>query len=314
MKRLISIVISFSILIFIYTQLDTAQMVSILKGSDLRLLGLGILFTVPLYYIHGLRLKWIVELKDSLSMFESIKLICLANTLNFLLPSKLGDLSKGYFLFKHHHMNKNQAISMIILEKALDLIGLVTVCFVGLAGFGYAKAYPILTFIMLVGTIVTSLFIISRKLVHIKFYWYKILLPTFIVSFLKPIFHHWFGIQHELNGKVGTTLRFMGISILLSFMHFFQLWIMYRSILPEFPLSVHLALSPITILAGLLPLAFSGVGTRDAAIVIAFSAYVTEEASASMGILATARMLILAIPGIPFISSYFKNSSEIKRM
>jgi glycosyltransferase 2 family protein len=313
MKRLLSVAVSLLILGFIYSQLDIAQIKEILSQCNISLLTIGILLTIPLLYLQSIRFTWIVTLKDHISASESFKLIGLANTLNFILPSKLGDLSKAYFLHKDHHIKKSLSISMILFEKALDAVGLVTVSLFGLVYFGFSDDYPIFTTTMALLTVLTLYIIRSRNVVHLIYNFLNKFCPTFIFARLKPLFFNCLQIQKEVTKKDWALLKFTCLTFLISMGHFFQLWVMYRSILPDFPFSIHLALSPITLAAGLLPLAFSGVGTRDAAIVLTFAAYLSEEAAASLGIIATLIMLALALPGLAFIGTYLRNKSEINQ-
>ncbi len=314
MKRLISVIISIIVLIIIYSQLNIQEITSILSQCNTSLILFGALLTIPLLFLQSLRLKWIVDLKDTLSIGESFRLISLANTLNFILPSKLGDLSKAYFLSRNHNLKKPLSISIIVYEKILDLIGLVTTSAFGLCAFGFASVYPLLTFLMVFGTFFTLWFLFSRKLVHFTLYVTKKVFPAKLSRLLKPLYHYWICMQHETLKHKKTLPTLIVSTFLISMGHYFQLWIMYRSIVPTFPFSVHLALSPMTLAAGLLPVAFSGIGTRDAAIVLTFSSYISEEASASLGIIATLRMLVLALPGVFFIKTYLKNKSDINSL
>lgn len=311
MKRLISIVISIVVLGIIYSELNIQEITSILVQCNMPLIFFGAFLTIPLLFLQSLRLKWVVDLKDNLSIGESFKLISLANTLNFILPSKLGDLSKAYFLSRNHNIKKALSISIIAYEKILDLIGLVSVSAFGLCVFGFATVYPIMTIIMVFGTLFTIWFLYSKKLVHLTLKITKWIFPRKISRILKPLYYHWLCIQRQTLKQQKTRPLLLFSTFLISMGHYVQLWIMYRSIVPAFPFSIHLALSPMTLAAGLLPVAFSGIGTRDAAIVLTFSSYISEEASASLGIIATLRMLVLAFPGILFIKTYLKNKSDI---
>ena len=64
----------------------------------------------------------------------------------------------------------------------------------------------------------------------------------------------------------------------------------------------NLALSSLAILAGLLPLTFAGVGTRDAALVYLYQPYFSASVGAALGILCTSRYFIPALVGLPFLN------------
>mgnify|MGYP005847060875 CR=1 FL=1 len=55
------------------------------------------------------------------------------------------------------------------------------------------------------------------------------------------------------------------------------------------------------LLAGLLPSAFAGIGTRDAALVLLFGPYMTAADAAALGVLCTLTYFLPALGGLPFI-------------
>jgi uncharacterized protein (TIRG00374 family) len=89
-------------------------------------------------------------------------------------------------------------------------------------------------------------------------------------------------------------------------LHLFQLWIFILSLGGAVSFLDNLAITPLAIFIGLLPLSFSGIGTRDLAFIYFYSSYFTAETGAALGVLATLRYLIPAIFGIPFFIKYMK--------
>ena len=73
----------------------------------------------------------------------------------------------------------------------------------------------------------------------------------------------------------------------------------------------HLALAPLAFLAGLLPLTFAGVGTRDAALIAFYQPYMNAPTAAALGLLCTSRYLLPALGGLPFLGQYL---TTIKKM
>jgi uncharacterized membrane protein YbhN (UPF0104 family) len=93
-------------------------------------------------------------------------------------------------------------------------------------------------------------------------------------------------------------------SVFLWFLHLLQIWIFILALRAYAPFLASLALSPLAILAGLLPLTFAGVGTRDAALVIFYAPYFPASTAAALGLLCTARYLLPALGGLPFAGRY----------
>jgi len=109
--------------------------------------------------------------------------------------------------------------------------------------------------------------------------------------------------------------RFVGImlfSIFLWLLHLGQIWVFILSLNVLVPFIDNLALTPLAILIGLMPLTFAGVGTRDAAFILLYANYFTAATGAALGLFATMRYVIPALFGIPFLSNYM-NKVVVKK-
>lgn len=309
MKRLLSVCISLAILAFLYSKVDAKFAFESLKNADLRYLSLSIIFMVPVVILSTLRLYWITPKQHRPSYFQLQRLILLANTLNMVLPAKLGDISKAYFLKTHHNIKGSSALSIILIEKAGDMLGLCFLCVFGICLFGDFSS-PFSTYLMLISFIIICGLITlqSRKLGHISFYFIQKILPTFIVKKIRPFFLSWASTIRYIKKNSYTLSTLLAASLANSFAHFFGIWLMFLSVFPELPFALHSALTPLAILAGLVPLTFSGVGIRDAALVGLYSQYVPSEVSIAFGILMTLRLLAYAIPGLAYIGMYTTKS------
>ena len=79
------------------------------------------------------------------------------------------------------------------------------------------------------------------------------------------------------------------------------------------PPVISFALAPLAILAGLLPLTFAGVGTRDAALVALYAPYFSAATGAALGLLCTSRYFLPAIGGLPFLNQYLSTVKQFKK-
>jgi uncharacterized protein (TIRG00374 family) len=93
-------------------------------------------------------------------------------------------------------------------------------------------------------------------------------------------------------------------SVFIWFLHLLQIWMFILALRAHTPFLANLALAPLAILAGLLPLTLAGIGTRDAALILFYHPYLNAPAAAALGILCTMRYLLPALGGLPFISRY----------
>jgi uncharacterized protein (TIRG00374 family) len=101
-------------------------------------------------------------------------------------------------------------------------------------------------------------------------------------------------------------------SIFIWFLHLLQIWFFILALNASAPFLTNLALSPLAILAGLLPLTFAGVGTRDAALILFYQPYFNAATGAALGVLCTSRYFLPAIGGLPFLQEYLNLARRSK--
>jgi uncharacterized protein (TIRG00374 family) len=102
-------------------------------------------------------------------------------------------------------------------------------------------------------------------------------------------------------------------SVFIWFLHLLQIWMFILALKAWAPFLANLALSPLAILAGLLPLTFAGVGTRDAALVLFYQPYFDAPTAAALGLLCTARYVLPATGGLPFVGQYLPKVRAMKK-
>jgi uncharacterized protein (TIRG00374 family) len=109
--------------------------------------------------------------------------------------------------------------------------------------------------------------------------------------------------------------KIAGISIFIWFLHLLQIWLFILALQAQTPFLTNLALSPLAILVGLLPLTFAGVGTRDAALIFFYQPYFDATVAAALGLLCTSRYFLPALIGLPFFKQMLgaiENVSKVK--
>ncbi|MGC1524823.1 MAG: hypothetical protein WA783_02110 [Phormidesmis sp.] len=104
------------------------------------------------------------------------------------------------------------------------------------------------------------------------------------------------------------------MSVFFWLLHLLQIWFFILALNAWVNPITNLALSPLAILAGLLPLTFAGVGTRDAALIFLYQPYFSEATGAALGLLCSSRYLLPAIGGLPFLSQYLNRLNQIKQV
>jgi uncharacterized protein (TIRG00374 family) len=262
----------------------------------------SLLMFVPLTLLTSLRLQQLMPPHTELGFLEANRLILGASVLNMILPSKMGDLAKAYFMKERGHLSGSLSLSLVIFEKACDLLSLLLWCVFGLIVYPAKNDLFWVMTVAVAGGLFLGIFLIASpkfaetffKLAG-NFFTQKMRIKIDKMSLAWQEMHNYFW-----RDKLQLTWIALN-SIFTWFLHLLQIWLFILALKAWTPFVINLALSPLAILAGLLPLTFAGVGTRDAALIIFYQPYFNEATGAALGLLCTSRYLLPAIAGLPFL-------------
>lgn len=305
MKRLISIVVSLVILALIYWRTDGGGLLQVFQASDRLWMVISLAMVVPLTMLTSWRLQQLVPSQVTLGLGESNRLILAASTLNMVLPSKMGDIAKAYFMRDRGHLSGSLALSLVVFEKACDLLSLLVWCVFGLVLYPDKNwLFWGMTLVVLVGLGAGLLLLGSTAIAQTTFRTLGAIAPGKIRKKLVTLSHAWNEMHSYFWSDRPRLLLLTLTSLVIWFLHLLQIWFFILALRASTPFLASLALSPLAILAGLLPLTFAGVGTRDAALILFYAPYFDAATGAALGLLCTSRYLLPAIGGLPFLSQY----------
>jgi uncharacterized protein (TIRG00374 family) len=312
MKRLISIIVSLVILLVIYWRIDFAGLIEVFRTSNRFWMPVSLGMVIPLTMLTSWRLQQLAPPDTNLGFGESNRLILASSTLNMVLPSKMGDIAKAYFMRDRGHLSGSLALSLVVFEKACDLLSLLLWCVFGLVVYPDKSWLFWLMTLAVVGGLVAGLLLLgSRAVAQWTFATVGAIAPKSIRQKLVKLSHSWAEMHHYFWSDRRQLLTISVTSIFIWFLHLLQIWFFILALNASTPFLANLALSPLAILAGLLPLTFAGVGTRDAALILFYQPYFDAATGAALGLLCTSRYLLPAIGGLPFLGQYL---ATVKKM
>lgn len=314
MKRFISIAVSVAILLIIYSKIDFEGLIRVFRDCDLLWMAISLAMVVPITLFTSWRLQQLMPTEGSLGFMEANRLILGASVLNMVLPSKMGDIAKAYFMRDRGHLSGSLSLSLVVFEKTCDMLSLLLWCAFGL--FLYPakdKLFVIMTVVVVLELIITILLLCSRKFAHFFFVSGIKLAPKKLKQKLRNIQSSW-GEMHDYFWRdKGQLLKISLTSIFIWFLHLLQIWLFILALKAATPFLINLALSPLAILAGLLPLTFAGVGTRDAALIFFYQPYFDAQTGAALGLLCTSRYFLPALIGLPFLGQMMGAVGKMKK-
>ena len=132
MKRLISLVVSLGILVIIYTRIDFGGLIDVFKNCNPLWMVVSLGMVIPVTSVTAWRLQQVVPPKAKLGFGEALRLILAASVLNMVLPSKMGDIAKAYFMREKGGVSGALSLSIVVFEKASDMLSLLLWCTFGL--------------------------------------------------------------------------------------------------------------------------------------------------------------------------------------
>lgn len=276
-------------------------------------LVLSLFMFLPITLITAKRLQILSPESAGISWFEALKLILSASVLNLVLPSKMGDIAKAYFIAEKGRISGSTSLSLMIYEKSCDMLSLMLWCILGLMVYNEKNMLVILLSLIVVSAFVFGiLFIVSPGFFHLFFRLFEYTTPNVMGPKIHKIKKSWSDMCALVLDHKPLMCKIALISIFIWFLHLLQIWFFINMLNNQVPFMTHLALAPLAIFVGLLPLTLAGIGTRDAALIYFYQGYLLSSAAAALGILCTSRYIIPAICGIPFFNEYLVKIRRVK--
>ena len=304
MKKLLSLVISITLLALIYYKIDFGKIIAVFAKSSPLLLTLSLAMVIPLTLATSWRLCQLMPRSQPLGFGEANRLTLMASVLNMVLPSKMGDVAKAAFMAERGHLKGSLAFSLVVFEKACDMASLLAWCAFGLT------LYPqkdLLFWTMLAavigGFLLLALLIGSTSFASFFFSAAGRLAPSRLAAKIQVIDSSWREMHGYFWQRPDKLILVVSTSLGIWILHLLQIWLFTLALRAQVPFMASMAVSPLALLAGLLPLTFAGIGTRDAALVFFFAPYMKAADAAALGVLCMMRYLLPAIAGLPFIGN-----------
>lgn len=315
MKRLISILVSLTILGLIFWRIQFSELVEVFRGCDRLWMAVSLGMVIPITLITAWRLQQLAPPQAQLKFGEANRLILAASSLNMVLPSKMGDIAKAYFMGDRGQIPGTLALSLVVFEKACDMLSLLWWCVFGLVIYEPKNLFFwLMTVSVFTGLVFGSLLLAWPQFAQFFFLNAQRLAPKSIRTKLVTMAKSWEDMHRYFWRDRLQLFKIAGTSLFLWFLHLLQIWLFILALKATTPFITNLALSPLAILAGLLPFTFAGVGTRDEALIQLYSPdYFAMTTAVALGLLCTSRYLLPAIGGLPFLNQYLSTVKRIKQ-
>jgi len=304
-KRLLSLAVSATLLALIYWQIDLDALWGALRSVDVPLLVASLLVVIPTLALTAFRLQRLAPAAAGIGFAEALRLTLAASVMNMVFPSKMGDVAKSWFIVKRGALDGASALSLVVFEKSCDMLALIAWCAFGLLVVPKESFFfwP-LAGIVTLGALLLGALLRSERVAARVFALATRFAPGAIAARLAGLESAWIAMLRSVWTDPGRA-RFIGaLSVFLWFVHLVQIWMFFLALGGDVPFLVSLGLTPLAILAGLVPMTFAGIVTRDAALSFFYQPGVGAAVGAGVGVLCTLRYVIPALLGLPFFGRY----------
>jgi uncharacterized protein (TIRG00374 family) len=296
------------ILVLLYTRIDVHALLQQLRHMHVRSFCFALLCFIPQVYVTTLRWRWMVGDICPMGTLEATRLILAGKALNAFVPSKLGEMSKAYFLKTRSNLALSRGTALVLLEKVFDVAGL---CVVLLAGVlllpqkGLVETAALLMALSVVAIVIClCLFRISRL---------PFGRPKRVARLsrrLAALLQGWDEILTRWRRHKTHLVVIIFLSCVLWLFHLLQIYLFFLTLHSTISIRVVFAYVPIGIFVGLLPLTIGGMGTRDSALILLFAPYERPAVMAGVGLLCSLRYWADTLMGLPFFHRYAFDKSR----
>lgn len=305
MKKLLIYIKNYSFL------LGIALFVVILSKTNLKEIFETIKKIEPLYLIFSILLilpmitnkAWCwnyIKRKQNIkySLKDSLLMYMVGIYVGTLTPGKLGEITKILYLKKDGY-SVGESMVGVFLDRISDLVFLIIFAIIGSMFFINLIYGKFILLIMIMGTLF-MLFVIALRVGLIKYFTKKLFYKIIPEKYQKS----WqIGFQDFLNDikiyKFKNYLVILGITCLSWLFYYLQIYFLAKGLNINIPF-LYLSISAtIAGLITLIPVSVSGIGTRDAALLVLFASFsVSAEKVIALSALILLMSLISAMAGL----------------
>lgn len=292
---------SAALLWFLIGRVDVERMASVLRQAKYSwlLAALAITCCIPFFTVF----RWMGVLRAQkeiqVSFFVALRAILMANVLNSVLPSKAGDGAKAFYLRKQGGLTRG--LGTVILERSVDftILGILGILGYWMSGVSWGLITG-LTLLMGMACLFFAVMFVPME---------RLPLPANVTSrliTLPQLYRNWL-----------KNPRAMIQTVIASFCCWSMAGLIVCCLVSALDTGVSwgyaYGIFPMAILAGLVPVTVSGVGTRDSAFVFLLSTQMPLEEATLVGIGYTLfAYWLLSLISLPIvfweIISYFRTS------
>ena len=289
------IILSAALLAWLFSKIDTAQMISILKTADLMFIGLALFIFLLINLV--ILLRWYVLIKAldlKVSFFDVVRNFFIGLFCNLFLPSAIGgDIVKAFGLAKNSSQ-KARVVASVILDRLIGFASIVLVAIVAfIFGYRFINDVSLLWMILILAVFSSVMFVtlLNEKL----FEW-----ACRIFNRVPKIKSALMDLHYDIvliKDKTKDVAWAMGLSCVSQVVLAMIFFLIIKGLNHEVGLVYFFIFSPLVCVAASLP-SVGGLGVREFGWVYFLAKVgVSQDVAVSMSLMSFVFMLIVGLLG-----------------
>ncbi len=299
--RLLPPLIGIVVLVILLANINIKETANILFSANPIYLLAAILMIAPTLALQAARWKIIMKrLGMAYSFKETLKMVNSSIFIGQVTPARLGEFIRVTFI-KSHGLGK--AILSVVSDRLSDVIFISIIGYLGMSLLpDYFGHQMLLITIAAIALIAIALFLNSNKPIMMKalrMIFQRLVPPGMKANIKETFYEFYFSASRLKNAQtIATIITFTSAIWLISFL---QTYLLSKSIGMNVSIIEIATINSVASLLSILPISFSGIGTRDMSFVLFFSLLgITSERAIALSTLVLGINILITLACLPF--------------
>ncbi len=282
-------VIGIVLFLYIIWNMNLLEILSILKNTDMFYLSISIIFIVPIIAVKAFKWKMLMKVYNiDYPFIKSIGAWLVGYSVSLITPGRLGDFYRAYYLREKTSLGKS--LTTVMVDRIIDVIVLFSLALIGIVFFAsfYAGYFDLLLSVVVIFILfLLFVFLLTRKgfVIRILRPFFRAMIPDRYKPKLGTVFNDFYKGLGIMRNRKTIIIVSTVLGIIAMLLTIFQYYLMALALNITLPFQFLLMITPITMLLEALPVSLSGIGTRDAALVLFFAfIHLTAESAISFSL------------------------------
>lgn len=302
-------VLGIAIFAWIISRLDLNEVVDVAAKTRWYLVLVSLAIGLVAVYVKAFKWKKIVDYSGMhYSSYKSFIAWLVGFAVGMITPGRIGDFYRVVYVKNEKRNSKSSwgmCFATVFLDRILDIIIMLFFAGIGLFYLLYQYEIPFgrqleIAIVILFVLGIIFLFVFRQELVSrvIRPLFYKFVPEKYHVN-MKLNYSAFFSLFHSLMKQPFRISMLFVIGLLGWFIAIFQAYVLALAMNLDVSYIFILSIVPILNIVELLPISFSGIGTREATMIFFMGLIsISKEAAVAFSLLILITVYILAIPGL----------------